>query len=1524
MTTEPRSLLKRLFEYIGEQLKQIDPKGFQLQKHSGFLRFPRDIAGLPGVQCDVRQEGDHIWLQVERLEAAQPPRIAEAQRDFFKVDSDPFGSPPALQESAIRRRITALVQRKPEQEWASIESQFRAAADRVLKTYSELWRAWAEGEKPRRRTIDLYGDLFALKHQMEAQETAKATELVWGIGIAVWKLTVPEGGAFPFSYPLLTQSVEISLDEKTMLLSVRPRATDGRTEMDAFAACQIPGASEVEKTCREQLTRNRSRLVSPFDPGSYSDILKLAASNLDSKGTYREILATQQPVPEADENLVVTDGWVLFARPKAHNYLVEDLARLQGKLAQGCEIPEGPLALVSPPSGKPVEFEPIHYRGISSRGEAPRGSKAPELFFPLPYNAEQVTIVQRLERAAGVTVQGPPGTGKTHTIANIICHYLALGRRVLVTSRGEPALRVLQAKIPEEVQPLTVALLTNDREGIRQFQASIEAIQHQVSQLDPYQFQREIEDRLYSIDRVHSELAQIDARVDEIALAQLSEIEVDGVQMRAHKLAELVVSGRQQHGWFDDALTLQPAHAPPLTQDEAGRLRASRRKLRADLVYVGANIPSADDLPTPHDVADLHVTLGQIKRIENQLTAGSLLPLKGLTPEILQGARQLLASLDDAKALAEELESVEGGWPLEVRKKCRMPSFDSERKALEAMFGDIDFLIEARREFLKRPVELPEATLSSPKVRQAIERGAESGKPFGLLSVAAGETKAIIAAVKVSGLPPAGAGDWVHVQRHVLLHDQVTSFLARWNQVAELFSVPRLSAGVSALRELEVVALTARKAHRLALAFDAVLPRQAERIFEKAPVKEICGGSAEIESVRVHLLQHLSRADLSKATTILATLRTKLAGKTGPISEAMGSFVGEVLGDLSIEAQEAAGTFAELTTELRRIAALATDIGTVQELTSRLEETGAARFSARLRSIPVGESGDDRAFPATWREAWTWARLSGHLDSIEARQELLTLASRRRDLETSLARLYRDAVSKSAWLATKRNASPLVLQALAGYSVAIRRIGQGTGPNAVRYRRDAQESMLQAAGAVPCWIMSHSKISESMPPDIGAFDLVIVDEASQSDLWALPAIVRGKKILVVGDDKQVSPDGGFIASGHIQSLRERFLADQPYGVEMTPEKSLYDLAARVFAAEQVMLREHFRCVPPIIAYSNRHFYKGGIQPLRIPKASERIDRPLVDIHVAGGLRDRRDCNRYEAMAIADEIVAILADERFEGRTIGVVSLLGMEQAKHIDTEVRRRCSATELLRRKFECGDARTFQGSERDIMFLSLVADPGSKAIAGTMFDQRFNVAASRARDRMYLVRSVEATQLSDRDLRKTLLDHFAKPLVPGTTEAESLISLCESGFERDVFTQLTQRGYRVVPQVKTGAYRLDMVVEGASDARLAIECDGDEFHGPDRWRHDTTRQRVLERAGWTFWRCFASTWTLRRSEVLQELIDQMSAMGIEPLGALEFSPSLVEKRTWRVPEPTGDMDTSDRTVGVRGATVAQGLRAQ
>jgi very-short-patch-repair endonuclease len=1164
------------------------------------------------------------------------------------------------------------------------------------------------------------------------------------------------------------------------------------------------------------------------------------------------------------------------------------------------------MALVSEPSDEPLAFQAVSFRGISSRGDTGGSHKPQDLFFPLPYNEEQVTIVKNLTHAAGVAVQGPPGTGKTHTIANIICHYLAQGKRVLVTSRGDAALNVLQEKIPDEVRSLTVALLASDREGVRQFQASIETIQHRVSQLNPELTMREIERCQSSIDRAHSELLSIDRRINEIALHQLSEIEVDGVPMRAQRLAELVQSGNELHGWFDDAVSLTPEFAPPFDDSEAGRIRQARRTLGADLVYVDKRIPSAENFPSVEEISRLHDLLAEKNRIEDELHNEELAALKAFTPKTLDNARAFLQSIDGALELLTDIEEAGEEWPFALRAKCQKSTFDSERRALEELLSGLDEIVSARAEFLMHPVSMADEVFDNSKSLEAIKNAADTGKPFGLLSFGAADAKRYIQGVRIDGKPPARAEEWAHVHRYVILHSKVRAFCIRWNGVTELLSLPPLNGGLAGLRQIEVTATLAQKAHRLATHFDVVLSTQALDVFAALP-DELSGGTrSELEALRQRIVQILTLDELSQAPVRLAQLTEKLAGCSGPVVDAMRSFVESSLGDGTLSNASVASQYTELLAELRRIAGLASEMGCIREGAQQIAEAGAPKLAERVRSVPIASSGDDVVFPVTWRDAWNWARMKEHLDRIEDRAELRSLGERRRELETGLARFYREMVAKSAWLATKKNATPRILQALAGYAIAVRKIGQGTGPNATRYRRDARQAMFDAAGAVPCWIMNHTRISEAMPPEVGMFDLIIVDEASQSDLWALPAILRGKKILVVGDDKQVSPDGGFIEAGRIQELRQRFLSKQPYAAEMTPEKSLYDLAARVFAATQIMLREHFRCIPPIIAYSNRTFYKGQIQPLRIPRASERIEPPLVDIYVKGGVRDAHDCNQQEAEAIADEINAILANEKLKGRTIGVVSLLGAEQAKLIDSVVIRKCDAGELRRRKFLCGDARTFQGSERHIMFLSLVVDSlNCKALSGNMFDQRFNVAASRAQDRMYLVRSVQLSDLSDKDLRTGLLAHFDNPLVVDKAEAELLIDRCESGFEKQVYSELVSRGYRVTPQVKTGAYRIDMVVEGQGDLRLAIECDGDEFHGPDRWQHDLSRQRVLERAGWVFWRCFASTWVLRKDEVMEELVQFLYRMGIEPLGAIETASRIVEKRVFKPESDTLDLQS-------------------
>ena len=147
------------------------------------------------------------------------------------------------------------------------------------------------------------------------------------------------------------------------------------------------------------------------------------------------------------------------------------------------------------------------------------------------------------------------------------------------------------------------------------------------------------------------------------------------------------------------------------------------------------------------------------------------------------------------------------------------------------------------------------------------------------------------------------------------------------------------------------------------------------------------------------------------------------------------------------------------------------------------------------------------------------------------------------------------------------------------------------------------------------------------------------------------------------------------------------------------------------------------------------------------------------------------------------------------------------------------------------------------------------------------------------------------------TAFRRLAQPFAEQAEPAGDLRDRCESGAERELFDWLSRRGYRVTPQARIGAFRIDLLVEGGNDARLAVECDGDRYEGPARWADDIRRQRALERAGWVFWRCFAASLVLRRDEVLADLTATLEALGIRPVATGAAVPGVhVEARRVRV----------------------------
>ena len=157
----------------------------------------------------------------------------------------------------------------------------------------------------------------------------------------------------------------------------------------------------------------------------------------------------------------------------------------------------------------------------------------------------------------------------------------------------------------------------------------------------------------------------------------------------------------------------------------------------------------------------------------------------------------------------------------------------------------------------------------------------------------------------------------------------------------------------------------------------------------------------------------------------------------------------------------------------------------------------------------------------------------------------------------------------------------------------------------------------------------------------------------------------------------------------------------------------------------------------------------------------------------------------------------------------------------------------------------------------------------------KRYNVAASRAKDQMWVVHSLNPEiDLKPEDIRLRLIKHAMNPSIDRDEEA---LKLTESDFEKKVMKDLINKGYIVHPQWKVGAYRIDMVIEDG-DNRIALECDGERWHTQDHLPNDLKRQAVLERLGWRFIRIRGSAY-YRDSEKTMELVyEELESYGIKP----------------------------------------------
>jgi very-short-patch-repair endonuclease len=1509
--------LLSLIEFAQQSARLRSKPIATITQHGLAAFYEHQFQGLPGVSLNIG-DGDETWLSVQRLRETAPPEIKNPVLRPWILLTQGLNEEPKLKNSIDGASLIASGTHRAqgsatkEQEWkpevspeatvelegysgsAIVKAEFRLYVDNI-------WKPWAERENLTRRTIKVYSQLFTLKQQLEGGIVEAQLELVWGVGIGIWNCNGTLVG-----YPLVTRATELSLNPTTAAIEVRPRDVDPRLEVDWYASVDNPGVADLEKAGKEFFAK-AATTFSPFDRGTFEGLLRSAVTFLDANGLYwpNEVPAEDRSLPRPDKHLKITDTWALFARPRTNSVFLQDLEKLKKQVASvddAKQLPCAVAALVIEPStdntppilpafrGVSASYQES---GISSEANAP----AQHLYFPKPFNDEQVRIVQLLDISDGVAVQGPPGTGKTHTIANIICHYLAQGKRVLVTSMKDSPLAVLQDQLPVEIRPLTISLLASEQQGMKQFEYAIQKIASEVQALDRSSLARAINRGEETIEALHGRLAITDRKIGEWATRNLAKIVLDGDELDPQDAARELLASSGQFEWIPDAIDIGPAFAPRFGDTDVVRLREARRLLGPDIDYLDARLPQLAEFPDSKVLLQVHQDLSQFELLSKQVEQGHVPALAESSQEVISAAQTLLVNVEELQKLRAEVLKAGRPWTTAVRERHRAQENHEFFKMLEALGSDLERALVARTAFVRQPVIAAPRFELDDVVVQAIGNLAEGKSAFGIGGLF-GKTqeKQLLQAIRIVNAAPNTAHEWQHVRDYVQLQNQFRALAVRWNTVAAELGIEKVSGtepehGIAAAELFAIYRKVVAVVVVEGTIFDAAI-----RIFPSwQRAGDVVNSPEALAELERALRHHLTKNRLANVWAAKERFQKVLEGKSGRITEDIRRFLGRTLGNSAIEDAEMQASWSSLMTELARVHGLGQLLSSVHEVTDQVEASGAPQYSAALRKPLVDPI--DILLPDTWRKAWRWKRLATHLESIDAQEELKKLAKARQDTESDLARGYKDIVVKRTWLKLAENASPSIRAALQAYLNAIQKIGKGTGKRAVRYRQDARAAASQANSAVPCWIMPHYRVSESLPAELGCFDLVVVDEASQSDLTALPALLRAEKVLIVGDDKQVSPEGVGLEEEKVRSLMSRFLANQvvTYRPQMSPERSIYDLYKVVFAKSSVMLKEHFRCVPAIIEYSKREFYNHELRPLRLAKASERLDPPLIDVLVEDGHRTG-DINLPEARYIVNEIRQLASDPAMSRRSVGVVSLLGDKQALRIWERISEELGHDVIARHQITCGDARTFQGKERDVMFLSMVSAPNDVGapLSRDTFAQRFNVAASRARDRMYLVRSVSLEHLSGADLRRKLISHFTTPFNQDQERVADLRKLCESPFEREMYDELIQRGYWIVPQVSVGQYRIDLVVEGHNDARLAVECDGDKYHGPDKWSDDMQRQRVLERAGWTFWRCFASTFLRRRATVIEDLVRTLTERGIEPIGS-EGAPRSVhtEQRT-------------------------------
>jgi len=295
----------------------------------------------------------------------------------------------------------------------------------------------------------------------------------------------------------------------------------------------------------------------------------------------------------------------------------------------------------------------------------------------------------------------------------------------------------------------------------------------------------------------------------------------------------------------------------------------------------------------------------------------------------------------------------------------------------------------------------------------------------------------------------------------------------------------------------------------------------------------------------------------------------------------------------------------------------------------------------------------------------------------------------------------------------------------------------------------------------PIWGVTSGAVSNYLPLKRELFDLVIIDEASKSDIPStLPLLYRAKNAIVIGDPKQMRHIS-FLSTNSIKQLINKYEIKQAHQSKLNYRtNSILDLciASSNFADQFVQLKEHYRSYPEMIQFSNSRFYNDTLRAFQLPrKVNKSLSLSAFRMH---GERSRNGVNKKEAFEVFVQIKNIILSQRGLQKdlvqSIGVLSPF-RAQVNHLQKEITKSFSNEDLERHQIVVGTPYAFQGDEKDIMILSFAMD--NKSLRGSQYLESegvFNVAITRARQRQIVLYSFNHKKLSETSILRNYINYL------------------------------------------------------------------------------------------------------------------------------------------------------------------------